>query len=40
MVAEDGEFIELPDEGWATIPDVDRLGESIHYECSGLVSRT
>jgi hypothetical protein len=24
MVAEDGEFIELPDEGWATIPDDDR----------------
>jgi hypothetical protein len=24
MVAEDGEFIKLPDEGWATIPDDDR----------------
>jgi hypothetical protein len=24
LVAEDGEFIELPDEGWADIPDDDR----------------
>jgi hypothetical protein len=24
LVAEDGELVELPDEGWATIPDDDR----------------
>jgi hypothetical protein len=24
LVEEDGELVELPDEGWATIPDDDR----------------